>query len=453
MVTLRKSIALLLLVLMGTLCEQAWGQTTRSGNVSITSKISTQQVYVGQPFLVTVDVFTTTWFASPVLLSEPRPRNSAVFRLSSTNFTRRDGSTTLAGITYTYLIFPQQFGEITIPAQALETTSPPDGDFKPRDVEMNSAELFLTVLPPPEAYTGEQWLAAQGVAVNERWSASLEELKVGDAFERSITVRAEGAVAAFIPPPAYAQVEGLGVYLGTPTLSDEQTRTNNTGTRIDRLTYVAERAGTYVLPEIHFTWWDPIRERMGEAVIEEQTFSVAENPDLDPSLFVNQDTLAAADSLAVATSERDIPWQNMLLVGGAALLLLVLLRRFLRSRSRSKAMATRASKAESEANYFEQFRQAVQAGDQRSIKRQFMFWLDRWHPVEGQASTVHAFVEEAEDATLADQADHLDVALYGTGQEGRAWSGRQFYQQVAKARKQGTSEQEAQQSVLPRLNP
>ncbi|MCH8963244.1 MAG: hypothetical protein IH820_18505, partial [Bacteroidetes bacterium] len=61
-----------LLLLLAAVSAPSFAQTTRSGNVRIRSSLSARQVYVGQPVRLTVSVFTTTWFTSPINLAEPR---------------------------------------------------------------------------------------------------------------------------------------------------------------------------------------------------------------------------------------------------------------------------------------------------------------------------------------------------------------------------------------------
>ena len=99
-----------LLLLLAAVSAPSFAQTTRSGNVRIRSSLSARQVYVGQPVRLTVSVFTTTWFTSPINLTEPRPQYAVVQTLDSTPFTRREGRITYAGVTFTYLIYPFQPG-------------------------------------------------------------------------------------------------------------------------------------------------------------------------------------------------------------------------------------------------------------------------------------------------------------------------------------------------------
>jgi len=441
-----------LLLMVAAVNAPSFGQTTRSGNVRIRSSLSARQVYVGQPVRLTVSVFTTTWFTSPINLAEPHPQYAVVQTLGSTPFTRREGRITYAGVTFTYLIYPFQPGEITLPAQALTTESPPEGDFKGRPVSMQSPEPTLTVLPPPEEYTGEQWLLARQVSVRDAWNRDLAGLKVGDAFERTITTRAVGTVAALIPPPDSLAIDGLGVYPGTPTLNDVPGG-RNTATRIDRITFLAQRPGAYLLPETRVTWWDPVRKQTREVTLEAVSFTVAENPDLDPDL------LTAPDSSAAGTLEAEgpsvLPWRW--LAGGAVgLLLLGLVALRLRRRARPGLAARRARHAESETVYFKRFHKAAASGDARAVKRHLMAWLDHAYPDE-QAITTEHFTASASDPKLAEQAANLDRLLYAPDNPAESvWSGRAFYRLVAGARKRRQRRKETarpRDNDLPPLNP
>ena len=81
----------------------------------------------------------------------------------------------------------------------------------------------------------------------------------------------------FEPLPAF-DIDGLGVYADAPEVRDRVDRGSLAGTRVDRITVVFERPGSYVLPGLEFAWWDPAREELKRRTVEPLAVEVAENP-------------------------------------------------------------------------------------------------------------------------------------------------------------------------------
>ena len=85
-----------------------------------------------------------------------------------------------------------------------------------------------------------------------------------------------------LPPVRFAAVDGLSVYPDQPTLADKAGERGgpSTGSRVDRATYVLERAGSYTLPGVEIAWWNANAQKIETARVDAVTFSVQPNPAL-----------------------------------------------------------------------------------------------------------------------------------------------------------------------------
>ena len=110
-------------------------------------------------------------------------------------------------------IFPKQSGELRIPPVRISGSV---------GVSRNERELFavrseaeiLDVKPPPDSISGDWWLVARDVEIDEDWSKPLDELRVGDRVTRSISVKVAGATGAHLPELEQGRSTGLTVLPG-----------------------------------------------------------------------------------------------------------------------------------------------------------------------------------------------------------------------------------------------
>jgi len=80
---------------------------------------------------------------------------------------------------------------------------------------------------------------------------------------------AGAALAMMLPPVAAVSPEGLAAYVDTPQLTDRSNRGEATAERRERITYLVEGAGHFVIPEQVFHWWDTGSGELREAVLPE----------------------------------------------------------------------------------------------------------------------------------------------------------------------------------------
>ncbi len=130
-------------------------------------------------------------------------------------------------------------------------------------ISARSRGLDIEVKPRPQDYRGSHWLPARQLTLDDSWADAPPELRVGEPVTRTITVRAEGAEGAQIPPLMLAQAEGLRVYPEPPV---SETRTDGKrvfGISRQTMAIVPKKAGDLVVPEIELNWWDTdaLRER------------------------------------------------------------------------------------------------------------------------------------------------------------------------------------------------
>jgi hypothetical protein len=123
-------------------------------------------------------------------------------------------------------------------------------------ISARSRGLDIEVEPRPDDYRGKHWLPARQLTLEDSWAEEPPIFRVGEPVTRTITVRAQGAEGAQIPPLNLEPAEGLRVYPEQPV---SETRTDGKrvfGISRQSMAIVPKKAGALVVPEIKVSWWD-----------------------------------------------------------------------------------------------------------------------------------------------------------------------------------------------------
>jgi hypothetical protein len=356
-----------------------------------TVSLSKDEVTVGEPLMITITLYTSTWFTSAPQFGEIQVPGAIMvdFPQRTGSLRKKVGSRSYPAIEKKYLAYPMVAGENTFPPLRIVAETPPEGDYRGRRVVVRSPERVFTAVAPEGIEQGQQVITAYDLRLTEEWNGSLKDLKQGDVLERSIQIRASGAIAALIPPLEPGEGSFGSVYNGSPSLSNAQGQNSFTGTRIEHWTYLLEAEGEFSLPAISLKWYHPGSGNVRTASLPERSFSVAANPEMD-FLLSMQDSLQAL--LAEEGKEEPgkttfwglAPWQaGILLVTGMAVLYL-LVRLVIRIHKRIKIRKERS--VNSEAIRFRQLEGISRQGDAATMMKALFRWYDSFRMGTYEAS-------------------------------------------------------------------
>ena len=370
------------------------------------------KIVPGQQVLVNVDVFVPDFFTSPPQFP--------LFDLPNAIVTLPDGRAqnivqTVDGVQYSgirrvYAVVPQTSGTFTLPQATIGLGFSQDG--KPVSGEARLPPTSFTVTEPSGAASSSLAFAARGLTITQSFDRDPATLKVGDAVVRTITIFAESTQAMMIPSLPATAPDGLKVYAKPPRIEDGvETDGRKTGSsRTETITYVAEKAGTFEIPEISYPWFDIDAHEQETARLPSTAVvvSAAATPDagIPPKIQqvdnVSSDPLSrktiliAAAIIAVALVIAWLTWR-----------LLPLLQEKLRS--------LRNSRRNSEGRAFKRLTASIRADDPATIYRN----LERWVHSAGYGS-VSAWVSASRHADVVRETAKLERELFGSaaGQPG-----------------------------------
>jgi cbb3-type cytochrome oxidase subunit 3 len=411
---------------------------TKPANVWASVQFSKNSVVVGEPLLVTVTVYTSTWFTSPPEFNEIQVAEAMMvnYEQRTGSMRKRIGNKTYPAIEKKYVVYPFREGENLFPELTIVTESPPEGDYKGRRMVIKSAERKFTVKQPPAGVSRERWLTAFDVRVTEIWNQPLSNLKQGDVLERRIAIRAAGAVAALIPPLDLPEIAFGNIYSKPHVLNNQQNETSFTGTRTETWTYLLESEGVFTIPEVLVSWFDPRSDQLEYSGIPEQEIEIAENPNLGFLLSMQDSLRMLLEEGSTAETEpfgfMGLKWWELLIAVASGIVVIYLTIRFV-TYTLVALEIKRKSKADSEQSSFELLQEAAFKEDPMAFMRQLIFWYDRFRKGT-YLPLFRDLLTASEEEDLTTQYERLERIIFSNDLEGQ-WSGKAMYESLRRLRK------------------
>ncbi len=381
----------------------------------IRTTLTPEEVYVGQLSTYSIELITDSWFSGGVEVSELWISDAIVIQLGppENNYQYIEGKQCSAFRIH-FGIFPQRTGEIKIPSLRMKTTTFPDGRQNPVKIVLDIQPQVLVAQVPETGQKIQNQISTSELTVTEQFNRSFEGLKVGESLQRSIRIDGKNLVAMMLPPIQSGVISGIGIYPGKPKLFNNFETEGVDGVRMDTITYIMEKAGSYQLPEIRIHWWNTEDEEMQETLIESIQFKVAENPFLSSLHAGTSPGDGSKPKKEVEKEETSLQFSSIgvlvisLMFSGLILLLLVR-----KARGRRSVLATgKAEKQFTDAMLKKQLRQACLANDEPAIVNSLMCWLDRHTPAD-RAALLRNHIAGLENDELKKQVDVLMKTLYG----------------------------------------
>jgi len=432
-----------LLLILCTICLRAAEPARVSASIG-----EAETFWVGQRIPFYVKLKTGKWFTGTPKFYLPEIPGVLVLKIEERPVL---GSETIDETSYTtqqheFALFVRRTGTIVLPGFDVSFSSAGASFGKSIQHKLKTAELRFQVKMPPGAGTLSNIISTTHLEVNESWEPQPEAAKVGDAFTRTIKLKAPHIPGMAFPPLPVKKSEGLGIYTKKPVVQDQMERGDFIGERIETITYVCEKEGKIELPGLVFSWWDVNNREFHQIKLNPVILEVAANPQF--STAGEQETGAQTQP-----GPEPFPWwaAGIGLLVVIILVLLIIFRRFLILRFKERQAARR----ESEAAYFKRFKKACRSGSAADVMQALMTWLDR-NNIEGKTARLETFVSQANDPGLAKQVLSLETNLYALKRKG-AWNGKTLYRAVKKARHKQQKKKNyrslSQIKGLPVLNP
>lgn len=381
-----------------------------------TVSLDRSSVYVQQPFKVTITVWTATFFTAPPEWTNIQIPDAFILQFDRTipMMSKRDGKQ-YAGIQVYFIVFPYKEGSHSCPEIPITVHTPAPGNSKALSVTLHTAAKPFLVNAVP-ATTRKDWFVAKNVSVMQRWGQALEGRKVGEVLERTISVYAEGTLPQFIPPLGKDSLSFAATYLQEPRRTDERTEFDAAGRLIQKIVYLLNKEGDFMLPDVVITWWNPVSSKWYSRVAPGARIRVGANSNLG-ILRTVRDSLEAQAGENQNSIEKNLKKRGhlswyywVLIAGGGGLLLNWVIQWIMRVKRRYAKR--HAGWLASEPYAFRQLLRSP-AATQVMIRRLYC-WFDRVRP-PGAGFCIASLLKDPQHAKLLEELTDDLNAFYGGG--------------------------------------
>lgn len=247
-------------------------------NVFLQASVDRTTVYVQQQVLLTLRLFykiPLSGYKDEAL----KPGDATVEPLSETTYQTSFRGADFRVLQKVYAIHPQSSGRLTIPAQSWRLDKPrsPFGRQDNAYLYVRSQPISITVKAIPPTHTADHWLPATGVTLDATWESPLDQAKVGEPLNLTLTVTAQGLTGAQLPSITPEGNDLFTLYADRPDAGTAVAPTGVTGTRIGQFAVIPRRAGRVDFPEITLKWWNVATDREEIIRVSRREIQVAES--------------------------------------------------------------------------------------------------------------------------------------------------------------------------------
>ncbi|CAK2056520.1 BatD family protein [Vibrio crassostreae] len=249
----------------------AWvGEKPKSGD-----KITPAKVSVNEQVILTIEVATPRWLTGGTRIGSIEIPNVIAKQRNqlATNYTERVGGTTWSRQRWEVTLYPMTSGEFVISTVPVRIqVSAPDGSNVGGTLYTQPIK-FEASLPSGLLSDESPWFSATDVDVEQQWQRSNENLKVGDAITRTVTIKAKDSLSVLLPDVlSNESTQQYQAYPQPNRLDDTQERGDYRSSRVEETVYVIQQGGEFTLPDFSFQWWDSKNQRLENVVIKGEVF-------------------------------------------------------------------------------------------------------------------------------------------------------------------------------------
>ena len=401
---------------------------------------SIDSVWVGQKAAFAVVLLSPSFFSGSPKFDLPEIPGVLFMRVPGRPTV---GSQTVDGHTYStqtheFAVFPLKPGKTTIPPITARFGIASPGGSDPQEHEVRTPEFHFVADMPPGAEKLAMVVGTNDLKVSDKWDPKPGRAKVGDAFVRTVAIRASDIPGMALWPMPRIDVPGLGIYAEKPEIRDSYERGDFTGERVETLTYVCEKEGNFVVPGVSFHWWDTGEEKMKPVELEPVALKVASAPSAETGNAAREKNSAPSHGLA---------WT----VGIVVACILFGVFRKTRSRLKTARKEPKTTRDHAEAAVFSSLVLACRKNDALAAYNELGKWLNRFSESD-TTPTIMGFASDAADPAMKEALADLQTNVVFAEEN---WNGAALAALLSKYRKTSTlskRKKTGSKNPLPDLN-
>lgn len=373
--------------------------------------VNTNSAYIGQPIELKVSVFTTTWFTKGIDVGNIQIDGGLTVYFRSVSTSQMINNKRYSGVEFYYNLFPTQEGVLEIPSLNIYVESPQDGDYKGVGRTIRTKAKKIIVNSIPLGYSHVNWLVASSLAVREKWSAPLENIKVGDVVQRTISRSVGSTLSEFIPSSFWDSIPGISIYPKRPLVNTEKSKTGVSASRSETVNYLFEKEGEVIIPKMEYMYWNLRTKRIYLKKVDSVVINVKPNDDLvmlqtiKKSLQKEKIIIEEEESSFLILGLSPMKFAVYLILGLVAFYFLIKI--FKKIAKVASTYYTRYNNSEQFA--FRRLKSAIKRSDFPNILKESNLWLKK---LSNRKLTLHKLSKETESIALKNVLDEINETIY-----------------------------------------
>jgi len=239
------------------------------------------QCIVGQKVSIIVEVFSPNYFTGSTRFTLPDIAGAVFYKPEDRAVVR---SQTVDGATYSVQrheisFYAQRPGVFNIPPFRVRYGTMDSASNKKTQHSELTEPIRIQAGMPKGAEHLRSLISATELKVKETWTpANQATFTAGNALQRKITFQAPDIPGMVFPALSIPETDGIRIYRERAQINDRINRGSLTGERMEKISYVFQHPGDYVLPEIQITWWDLQHKQLQVITLPAQSFEVLPAP-------------------------------------------------------------------------------------------------------------------------------------------------------------------------------
>ena len=440
-------------IILTVLKQSASAQTNT--DVSLDVNVDKKKAYIQEQLIVTVRLYRSVSLANASLSAPQVSGAEAVIEKlgDDSEFDMQRNGVNLRVVERRYAIFPQQSGVMAIdPVQFNGQIVQASSRFSnnpllqnTRNKRLRSEPIKINISAIPASQADKPWLPAHHIMMTEQWQESPPVFKVGEAITRTLTITADGLMAAQLPEIGISMPTGIKHYSDQAVMNDQYQGTGIIGSRQQKIAIIPSKEGSYTLPEIKLEWWNTKTQRSETLQIPKRRIKVmaadvsspSSGPE-SPVADVGDKTIRQVDGagtlmfeatpLAVLARAGFWPWLCLVLLLGWLVTFLIM-------RSQKQALLNRRDQelqqspeiTLSKKTAIKNLKQACFNNDPVETKEALLVWARLRFGNHVIASM--ADIANYSNDVIGDEVGLLNQVLYSENNDG-AWSGQGLWQAI-----------------------
>jgi hypothetical protein len=231
----------------------------------VQTAVSKKEVFEGEGLTMTIYLYMARQISNYDILREPGTEGFWGENLVPSNQRRLSSETvTVGGRMYDRValrkmaLFPIKPGKLTIAPTIVEIEVQSGFFFsKRRAVKRASSPVTITVLELPAEQQPPGFSAANVGQFSFKAKVDTTKVKVGEPVTLTMTVRGEGNLRNLVLPEL-EEIDGLKIYAPETEVEVAPRGESIVGSSASRVLMIPKEAGTYTIPKIDWSYFDPV---------------------------------------------------------------------------------------------------------------------------------------------------------------------------------------------------